>query len=203
MSPAVVLGLVMFAFAASITPGPNNTLLLASGVNFGLKRTLPLALAVSCGMLVEILALGWGLGAVFTRWPVVFLVLRWGGAAYLLWLAWKMATSKGVGGAAERSEPLTFLQAFAFQAVNPKAWFIALTVVTTYAAGGGFTGSVLLAAVICVLINAPCILTWAAFGTVLRRFLDRPNVLRVFNVVMALLLIASLYPLLTTPAFKP
>lgn len=194
MTPELLLAFVLFAFATAGTPGPNNMMLLASGANFGFRRTVLHILGISCGLGFMVLAMGFGLGGVFRAYPVLHEGLRWVGAAYMLWLAWKIAMSSSVGDR-EMGKPMTFLQAAAFQWLNPKAWAMALSTVTTYTPeGSGWTIVPLLAGIF-MLVGAPCSAAWAGFGQGLRPFLDRPAVLRTFNVTMAALLVASLYPL--------
>ncbi|MFT0519136.1 LysE family translocator [Pseudomonas faucium] len=187
----------IFAFVSSITPGPNNTMLLASGVNFGFLQTLPHALGVSCGFMAMVLAVGLGLGAVFEAFPQIYSVLRYAGAAYLVYLAWKIATSGPlVGGTQASGEPLSFLGAAAFQWVNPKSWVMAIGAITTYTPAEGYIYNVLVVAACFAVVNIPCVLSWAGFGSALRRFLTKQSHLLVFNVSMAVLLVLSLYPLL-------
>ncbi len=196
MTPQLLLAYVLFCFATAGTPGPNNMMLLASGANFGFRRTVLHILGISCGLGFMVLAMGFGLGGVFRAYPVLHEALRWIGAAYMLWLAWKIATSTKISDK-DLGRPMTFPQAAAFQWINPKAWAMAIGAVTTYAPeGGGWTIVPLLAGTF-MLVGAPCSAAWAGFGQALRPFLDRPAVLRTFNVTMALLLVVSLYPLLT------
>ena len=201
MTPDLLLSFVLFAFATAGTPGPNNMMLLASGANFGFRRTILHILGISAGLGVMVVAMGWGLSGVFKTFPILHEILKWVGAAYLLWLAWKIATAKGISDKTAGSTPMTFLQAAAFQWVNPKAWAMALTAATTYMPDGSTTGVFLVAGTF-MLVGAPCSAAWAGFGQGMRPFLDRPAVLRVFNVTMAVLLVASLYPLVveTRPA---
>ncbi len=191
----LMTGLVLFALVSSITPGPNNTMLLASGANFGLRRTIPHALGVSIGFLVLVLCVGLGLGGLFAAYPPLHTALQVIGGAYLLYLAYKIATAQGIGGGAVSARPQTFWQAALFQWVNPKAWAMALGGVTTYAPPQHYVANVVFIAVVFAAVNLPCISVWTAFGVGLRRFLDRPRVLRAFNLVMALLLVLSLYPI--------
>jgi threonine/homoserine/homoserine lactone efflux protein len=202
MTPQLLLAYGLFCFATAGTPGPNNMMLLASGANFGLRRTAPQILGISAGLGFMVVAMGVGLGGVFKAYPALHEILRWVGAAYMLWLAWKIGTSTKVSDR-DLGQPMTFLQAAAFQGVNPKAWAMALGAVTTYAPeGSGWTIVPLLAGTF-MLIGAPCSAAWAGFGQGLRPFLDKPAVLRTFNVTMALLLVASLYPLLTEGKPRP
>ncbi len=202
MTPELLLAFVLFCFATAGTPGPNNMLLLASGANFGLRRTAWHIAGISCGLGFMVLAMGLGLGGVFRAYPVLHEILRWVGAAYMLWLAWKIGGSRSVSDR-DLAKPMTFLQAAAFQWVNPKAWAMALGAVTTYAPeGSGWTIVPLLAGTF-MLVGAPCSTAWAGFGQGLRPFLDKPKVLRAFNVTMAVLLVVSLYPLVVDHKARP
>jgi threonine/homoserine/homoserine lactone efflux protein len=195
ITPEILAALALFAFASSITPGPNNTMLLASGANFGIGRTLPHMAGVVLGFMVLIASTGLGLGALFTAFPVLHVVLKVAGGAYLVYLAVKIARSTGVGMGEVGATPMTFWQAVAFQWVNPKGWAMALGAVTTYAARDGYIANVLVVTLVFGLVNLPCVAAWAGTGVALRRVLDRPGVLRAFNLAMATLLVASLYPL--------
>jgi threonine/homoserine/homoserine lactone efflux protein len=183
--------LAMFAFVSSITPGPNNAMLLASGANFGFRASLPHAAGVLLGFLGLVLVCGLGLGGVFRTYPLAHMALKWGGAAYLLYLAFKIATSRAIGAGQVGAEPMTFLQAVAFQFVNPKGWAMALGTVATYLPSGFSRIDLLLAVLIFGALNGPSILTWMGSGVALRHFLERPSVLRVFNIGMGLLLALS------------
>ncbi len=191
-----MLALSLYTVVTSITPGPNNMMVLASGVNFGFRRTVPHILGISAGFAVMIVLMGTGLGAVFEVYPWLNSVLRWVGGGYLLYLAWKIARSNAPDapdGAA--GKPLGFVGAAAFQWVNPKAWVMALGAVATYLPAHPSLSSVATVALLMAAINAPCVGVWAAFGVGLRRFLTEPSRLRVFNVTMAGLLVLSLYPI--------
>jgi len=193
----LLLGFALFALVTSITPGPNNTMLLASGVNFGFNRTIPHMLGITCGFFVLVVAVGFGLGAVFQTYPLLYSVLRYVGAAYLLYLAWKIAHS---GPVSERekgeSKPISYLGAAAFQWVNPKAWIMAIGAISTYTPMQGYFTNVIVIAAVFALINLPSVSVWAGCGTLLRNVLKDRRWLRLFNWGMALLLVASLYPLL-------
>ena len=193
----LLLAFVAFAFVTAVTPGPNNVMMLASGVNFGFVRSIPHILGIAFGMTVLVAAVGVGLGGLFRAYPVFYDVLRLVGAAYLLYLAWRIAWSGAPtksGGAGDR--PLGFLGAAAFQWVNPKAWVMALGAVTAYVPLDGYFRNVLVVAAVFGLVAAPSVGVWAGFGTGLRRFLGSPGRVRAFNVAMALLLVLSLYPIL-------
>lgn len=186
--------LALFALVSSITPGPNNVMLAASGLNFGLRRSVPHLLGVNLGFTLMIFLVGIGLGSAFQQIPVLYTVLKYVGAAYLLYLAWKIANSGGVQEGEARGKPMTFLQAAAFQWVNPKAWVMAVGIIATYTPQTGFFANLVIATVVCGIVNLPSIGIWVTFGTALRRVLHKPKTIRAFNVTMALLLVASLYP---------
>ena len=194
-TPELFAALVLFAFASSITPGPNNTMLMASGANFGLRATLPHMWGVTTGFISLIAICGLGLGGLFAASPLLHGVLKWGGAAYLLYLAWKIGTAKGIGKATSGARPMSYLGAVAFQFINPKGWVMALGTISTYVPPRGFAANLIVALLIFLVTNVFTVFVWTAFGLGLRRFLDWPGALRVFNIVMALLLVASLYPL--------
>jgi threonine/homoserine/homoserine lactone efflux protein len=197
LSLDLLMGFALFALVTSITPGPNNTMLLASGVNFGFNRTIPHMLGVTCGFFVLVVAVGFGLGTVFQTYPMLYTVLRYIGAAYLLYLAWKIAHSGPVSESEKgESTPISYLGAAAFQWVNPKAWIMAIGAISTYTPMQGYFTNVLVIAAVFALINLPSVSVWAGCGTLLRNVLKDRRWLRLFNWGMALLLVASLYPLL-------
>lgn len=197
LSPDLLLAFALFALVTSITPGPNNTMLLASGVNFGFSRSIPHILGISCGFFVLVLAVGLGLGAVFEAYPVLYSVLRYVGAAYLLYLAWKIARSGPMSETEQgQGKPIGYWGAAAFQWVNPKAWVMAVGAISTYTPLQGYFSNVLVISAVFALINAPTVSLWAACGSLLRNVLRNPRWLRLFNLGMAALLVISLYPLL-------
>ena len=196
-----ILALAAFLFVSSITPGPNNLMLMASGANFGITRTLPHAGGVALGVIFMIIALGLGLMALFERFPVVHEALKYACAAYLCYLAWKiasaptqLATSEKPQEPAREGKPFTFLQAVAFQWVNPKAWTMAMTALSVYAFPGQPLNGLLLIAVTFFAVNLPCISTWMSMGTQMRRLLKSPTRMRVFNVTASILLLGTLIP---------
>jgi len=198
MSIEIFLALLVFAFVSSVTPGPNNLMLLASGVNFGFRRTIPHMLGIGVGFFVLLLAVGFGLGALIETVPSFYTALKFAGGAYMLYLAWKIAMSRSIGEAKHRdkSEPMTFLQAAAFQWVNPKAWVMAITGIATYANHDNYYVAVLLVSAAFAIVNLPSVSVWAGFGTLLRNWLSDPVRLKWFNLIMALLLVLSLWPML-------
>ena len=193
-----LLAIALFSFVSSITPGPNNLMLLASGVNHGIRASMPHLMGVNLGFLVLLLAVGFGLGAVFAVYPVVYTVMKWLGIAYLLYLVYAIAGSGAPSEAQFGSKPIGFWAAAAFQWVNPKAWIMAVGVFSSYLPPDHSLLAALWVAVLFAFINAPCIAAWAVFGATLRDRLRSPRVLRFFNYGMAALLIVSLIPLLRT-----
>ncbi|WP_033073351.1 LysE family translocator [Sphingopyxis sp. MWB1] len=196
MDHASFLALAAFAFVSSITPGPNNMMLMASGANFGLRRTIPHALGVGGGFTLMIILVGVGLMGLFELVPALNLALKVVSVGYLLWLAWKIAHAaapESQGAAAGR--PMRFVEAALFQWVNPKAWTMALTAITLYAPERNWAAVLVVAAIFGV-INLPSTSLWAVMGTGLRRWLGTPGRLRLFNWTMAALLVASLAMLL-------
>ena len=191
MTLEAVIALIGFAFSSSITPGPNNLMLLASGANFGYRRTIPHMLGISLGHMVMLSMVGAGLIGLFEMFPVLDTVMKTLSVAYLLFLSWKIANAAPPAEGAAPGEPLTFLQAAAFQWVNPKAWFMALTAISVYAPTRDVT-TVLLVSLIFSATNFPSINVWTLLGTQVRRWLDSPERLRAFNWTMASVLVASL-----------
>ncbi|MCY1401883.1 Cysteine/O-acetylserine efflux protein [compost metagenome] len=192
----LLMAFALFAFVSSITPGPNNTMLLASGVNFGFRRSIPHALGISVGFMVLVVAVGLGLGEVFKAVPMAYTVLRYVGGAYLLYLAWKIATSGPVSQeTGTTGQPLGFWGAAAFQWVNPKAWVMAIGAITTYTPSQGYFVNVFIIALVFAIINLPSVCFWAGCGSALRNLLRNPRWLMSFNLLMAALLVISLYPL--------
>ncbi|MBB3257765.1 threonine/homoserine/homoserine lactone efflux protein [Paraburkholderia bannensis] len=186
---------MLFVLVTSITPGPNNTMLLTSGVNFGFRRTVPHMLGISAGVVVLMLSVGFGLGEVFRRVPVLYTVLETASVAYLLWLAWKIGTSGDLKVKTGERRPMRFHEAIAFQWINPKAWMMVLTAASTIRLSTDFGMNTVAMAVVFYVVGLPCICVWAAFGTGMRRFLADPRRLRAFNILMALSLVVSMYPL--------
>jgi threonine/homoserine/homoserine lactone efflux protein len=186
---------ILFALVTSITPGPNNTMLLASGVNFGFRRTLPHLSGISAGVVLLMLSVGVGLGEAFVHFPVLYTVLEAVSVAYLLVLAWKIGTSGELKLKSGERRPMRFHEAMAFQWVNPKAWMMVLTAATTIHLNQSFGMNAVAMAAVFYVIGFPCICVWAGFGTAMREVLSNPKRLRIFNLAMALLLVGSLYPI--------
>lgn len=197
MTPIALLLLIQFAFASSITPGPNNLMLMASGANYGFRQTVPHMLGVSIGHSFMVTMVGLVLLRIFETYPVLNTALTVIAVIYMTWLAWKIAMAVPPEARQVTGKPFTFLQAAAFQWVNPKAWVMAITAITAYApqSWSALSGSLLVAGVF-LMTNLPSITVWAVLGVQVRRFLGTARRLRVFNVTMAVLLLASFYPML-------
>jgi threonine/homoserine/homoserine lactone efflux protein len=190
--------LAVFAFASAITPGPNNVMLMASGANYGVRRTVPHIAGIVAGFALLALLAGLGLAQVFAAHPAARLTLTVVSVAYLLYLAFRIATAAPpprADGAVVTGKPLTFLQAALFQWVNPKAWAGALTAITVYAPGDTIP-AVLATVAVASAVGAPCNAVWAVMGQQLRHVLADRRRLRIFNWTMAVLLVASLIPIL-------
>ncbi|MBD9494500.1 MULTISPECIES: LysE family translocator [unclassified Ensifer] len=196
MQADTLLALFLFAFTTSITPGPNNMMLFASGVNFGFVRTIPHMLGIGAGFFLLLIAVGFGLGALLHSMPVVYTALKFAGGAYLIWIAWKIGTSRSLSEGKASAQPMTFIGAAAFQWVNPKAWVMAVSAMATYTSSESYLFSVLVVGVVFALVNVPSVSTWAGFGSALRQWLSEPSRLKWFNITMAVLLVISLWPML-------
>ena len=197
MSADTFAALLLYAFVTSVTPGPNNLMLLASGVNFGFARTIPHAFGIGFGFLSLLLAVGFGLGAVLTAFPVLHTVLKIVGCGYLLYLAWRIAMSRTMASAADaNARPISFLEAAAFQWVNPKAWVMAVTAMAVYTSPEAPFLSVIIIGLVFAAVNVPTVSTWAGFGVAMRGFLANPIRLKWFNIGMGVMLAATLVPML-------
>lgn len=209
MSPETLLALMGFAFVTSVTPGPSNLLLLASSANFGLRRSVHLVFGISFSFLTMLLAVGFGLGQVLRAYPAAGLVLKGLSLAYILWLAWKIAGSVPAAGkksadekaagapedkAVAAARPLSFLQMASLQWVNPKAWAVALAVTVAYTTPADYPMSLIWMVLVFGLVNLPSVGAWAVGGSALRGLLADPGRLRLFNRVMAVLLVVSMLP---------
>ena len=191
---SVLTALMAFCLVSTITPGPNNLMVMASGVNFGYRRTLPHMVGIALGFGVMVLLVGLGMMQVFEVFPVVRTALTLGCVVYLLYLAWKVANAAPPKGAAqEGARPISFLQAAGFQWVNPKAWSMALTAITLYAPDRAVLSVAIIAACFAA-VCLPCLSLWVVVGQQVQRLLRNPARLRAFNWTMAILLVLSLYP---------
>jgi threonine/homoserine/homoserine lactone efflux protein len=190
----IYLPLILFVLSTSITPGPNNTLILASGVNYGVTRSLPHLFGIATGFPLMVIAVGLGVGGLFQQFPILQIVLKIVGTLYLLYLAYKVATAPTKDIEITKAKPFTFLQALLFQWVNPKAWMMAISGVTTFTAVTHYFIDVILVASAFILFGAPCTALWMLCGATLRNILHNPTYRRAFNISMASLLVVSLIP---------
>lgn len=201
MELQLILAMFSFALVTSVTPGPNNLMLLASGANFGFKRTIPHMLGIACGMILLLFVILLGLGEIFVRLPVAQLSLKVVGVLYLLWLAWKIASAPVAETddstqpeAVSTAQPMRWWQAAAFQFVNPKAWMMALGAVSSFTLSGEqywLSGLALMS--VFFLVNLPSISLWAGFGVVIQQFLSSKRRKRQFNIIMGLLTAATVW----------
>ena len=195
MSQSFLIAFIVFAAVMYFTPGPNNVMLLSSGLTYGFRRTLPHIAGITFGMAFMSAAVGLGLGTIFIAYPVLQTILKYAGAAYLIYLAAAIAMSGAAPSAQDNARgPMTFWGAAVFQWINVKGWVMAIGVITAYSAVASFPWNITIQAALMFVMGALSSLTWTLFGSSLRSFLTSPTAVRVFNVLMALLLLASLYP---------
>ena len=189
------ISFVIFGIIAAVTPGPNNVMLTATGLNFGVRRGIPHLLGICIGFPVMLALIGLGFGTLFQLFPLLHEVIKVGGVVYLLYLAWKIATTSGSASEENSERPITFWQAAAFQWINPKAWVMGSSALAAYTSLDD--NFFLQVAIICLsfaLITLPCAGIWLVFGAGLQRFLRDPGHRRIFNIAMAVLLVASIVP---------
>jgi threonine/homoserine/homoserine lactone efflux protein len=193
--------LVLFAAAMCLTPGPNVVMVTASAANFGFCRAIPQMLGVTTGFGVMIMAAGFGLAGLFHAEPRLHTVLKYAGAIYLLYLAWRIAQADAASSDSTRARPISFVEAVLFTWVNPKGWVATVGALAAYTT---LEGDVLLqTSVIASVLSAACfasVVIWAAFGTAIGRFLHNPRARRAFNWSMAGLLVLSLIPVFLQPS---
>jgi threonine/homoserine/homoserine lactone efflux protein len=197
MSQQLVVAFIVFASVGAFTPGPNNVMLMTSGLNYGFRRSLQHLAGVTLGYAFLIVVVGLGLGAIFAAYPLLQTVLKYAGAAYLTYLAIIIAMSRPPDvKTTEQGRPMTFMGAALFQWINVKGWVIAVGSVSAYAAIASYPWNIIFLALIILVITLGSSLTWVLFGTALQSVVKSPRAVRIFNVTMALLLVASLYPVL-------
>jgi threonine/homoserine/homoserine lactone efflux protein len=195
MSQPLLIAFVVFAAVMYFTPGPNNVMLLSSGLTYGFRRTLPHIAGITVGMAIMIAAVGVGLGTIFIAYPLLQTILKYAGAAYLIYLAVMIAMSGAAKSEQDnRRGPMTFWGAVLFQWINVKGWVMVIGSITAYAAIAAFPWNIVIQTLIVFIVGIPATVAWALFGSVLRPVLRSPRAVHAFNIVMALLLLASLYP---------
>ena len=195
MSQPLLIAFVIFALVMYLTPGPNNVMLLSSGLTYGFRRTLPHIAGITFGMAFMIAAVGLGLGTIFIAYPLLQTILKYAGAAYLIYLAIAIAMSGMAPSAQDNARgPMTFWGAAVFQWINVKGWVMVIGTITAYAAIASFPWNIVLQTAISLVVGAVATVVWALFGSALRPVLRSPGAVRAFNIAMAVLLLASLYP---------
>lgn len=187
--------LCLFLFSNSITPGPNNTILSASCFHYGFRQSLPFLAGVCFGFFVLALAVGSGFNVLFELFPAFYTVMKLLSVAYLLYLAWKMATSKPTTDRPKDNQAFGFFQSLALQFINPKLWLAATGIASSYLPKGYHFTDLLQVSLIGLVILLPCSLLWMLFGSLLHHWMERPQLFRIFNLTMSVLLILSLCPL--------
>ena len=196
-SQSLLVALLMFGAVMAFTPGPNNIMVLSSGLTHGFRRTLPHIAGIAIGVSFMVAAMGLGLGTIFFTWPILQKILKYAGVAYLIYLAYAIATSGPVASGQENLRgPMGFWGAVFFQWVNVKGWVMTIGIITAYSAIASFPWNIAVQAAVMFIMGALSSAAWALFGSALRPILTYPKAVRAFNIVMAILLLASLYPVL-------
>ncbi len=193
----LILAIALFAFSSGITPGPNNVMLMTSGVNFGVRKSLPHLFGICIGFPCMVLAIGLGLSALFQTYPHLHTVIKYIGIAYLLYLSWLIATSSSKMEGKQKRAPLSFIQAAAFQWVNPKGWIMAIGAVATFTSvQQPLAPQIFTITTVFFCVAFPCAMIWLGFGVALKRLLKNARQQKIFNITMALLLVASIIPMI-------
>jgi threonine/homoserine/homoserine lactone efflux protein len=191
----LILSILSFAIATAFTPGPNNLMLLSSGLTFGYKRTLSLIAGIMVGFPLMVVTVGLGIGELFQIFPMLYDILKVVGISYLLWMAWQISQAKGSLHTKETSKPFTFIQAGLFQWVNPKAWIMAITSTTSFISNeGSIQVQVLFIAFVYLVVGFFSTHSWVLGGVLLQKFIQKEKSLRIFNISMALLMVLSVLP---------
>ena len=192
-----IFSLILFAVVSSATPGPNNILVMTSGLNFGIKKSLPVLCGICVGFSFMLLLVGFGFGQVFELFPRLHNIIKIAGVLYLLYLAWLISSSRDGFGAKEQSEPLTFLNGALFQWVNAKAWVVATGAIAAFTVSGSeFTTQTLILASTFLVISFPSVGIWLYFGSWLKRYLNNDTYRKWFNLSMSGLLVLSILPVI-------
>ncbi len=190
-----LISVALFAISSSVTPGPNNIMVMTSGLNFGIRRSMPLLIGICVGFTAMLLLVGLGFGQLFTLFPQLSLVIKIIGTAYLLYLAWLIARSSNVGVTNQQVKPIGFIKGALFQWVNAKAWVVSIGAISAFTTmGESFFSQNMTIATTFFIISFPCVGIWLMFGSMLRQFLDNAAYLRWFNITMSLLLVGSVLP---------
>jgi len=196
VSQQLLLAFVVFAAVMFFTPGPNNVMLLSSGLTYGFRRTLPHIAGIVIGMAFMISAVGVGLGTILVAYPVLQTILKYAGSAYLIYLAAVIAMSGSPKPGEAGRKPMSFWGAAVFQWINVKGWVMVIGSITAYAAIAAFPWNIVIQTLVTLVVGVPTTVAWTLFGSALRPVLTSPLAVRAFNIVMAILLLASLIPVL-------
>jgi threonine/homoserine/homoserine lactone efflux protein len=195
MSHSLLIAFVLFATVMFFTPGPNNIMLLSSGLTYGFRPTIPHIAGITVGFAFMVGAVGLGLGTIFITFPVLQTILKYAGVVYLIYLAAAIAMSGPVSADQDnRRGPMTFWGAAMFQWVNAKGWVMVIGTITAYAAISPYPWNIAIQVALSLFLGALSCTAWALFGSALRPVLTSPKAVRAFNIIMAVLLLASLYP---------
>jgi threonine/homoserine/homoserine lactone efflux protein len=191
------LSIFIFAISSTVTPGPNNIMIMTSGLNYGVKNSIPHLLGICFGFPVMVIVIGFGFSVIFERYPLFNEIIKILGVVYLLYLSWLIASSSPVSLEGTKSKPLSFTQAALFQWVNPKAWVVATGAVSAYTSvSSDFFVQVIFIALAFLIVAIPSLGTWLIFGVGIKKYLKSPTHQKIFNLSMALLLILSVLPVL-------
>lgn len=191
------ISLMVFTFVASITPGPNNIMLFASGLNHGIKKSMPHYFGICIGFLLLVAAVGLGLGTIFNQNPILHQILKIVGAIYLTYLAWKISSASSALGSSDIRNPITFIKAALFQWVNPKAWVISIGAISTFTVQSNIVGSIIVIIAMYFFMGLLAMGIWLKLGSTLQRFLNSGKYRRIFNVSMGILLMLSIVPMVS------
>ena len=182
----------VYYFVMYVTPGPNNSILTASGIKFGFIRSIPNIIGISSGHGLQLALVCFGLGSLFSQFPILLEVLKYIGACYLLYLAWKMFGSLNISRTEEKSSPLKYYEAILFQFVNPKAWVICITAVSLfYPENVNLIIGTLFLVIMSTIINLPSISMWAFGGSIIRRYLSNKKLKTIIEWILAILLFGT------------
>lgn len=192
-----LLAVVLFAISSSVTPGPNNIMVMTSGVNFGVKKSLPLLSGVCVGFTIMLLLVGLGFSTLFDLFPQLHFIIKCVGTLYLLYLAFLIARSAGSVTSNQQSKPFSFMKGLLFQWVNAKAWVVATGAIAAFTAVGEsfYSQNIMIAATFFV-VSFPCVGVWLSFGAILKNVLNNPKSRQWFNFSMAGLLVLSVVPVI-------
>jgi len=190
----LIVAISAYYFVMYITPGPNNSILTASGIKFGFVRSIPNIFGIPTGHSIQLALVCIGLGSLFIKFPLLLTILKYVGAAYLLYLAWKMLGSLNISLSEKKSSPLKFYEAILFQFVNPKAWVICITAVSLFfpEKENFFVGTIFMV-IMSTIINLPSISVWALGGSVIRYYLNKSILKKIIEILLALLLLATAF----------